>query len=72
MKATGIVRHVDNLGRIVIPKEIRRTLKIREGDPLSDKNDTKGQILYGDIKFCRLNIVKQIGGFPVFSLIVVV
>ena len=34
MKATGIVRRVDDLGRIVTPKEIRRTLKIREGDPL--------------------------------------
>ena len=34
MKATGIVRRVDDLGRIVIPKEIRRTLRIREGDPL--------------------------------------
>ena len=33
MKATGIVRRVDDLGRIVIPKEIRRTLRIREGDP---------------------------------------
>ena len=35
MKATGIVRRVDDLGRIVIPKEIRRTLRIREGDPSS-------------------------------------
>ena len=34
MKATGIVRRVDDLGRIVIPKEIRRTLRIREGEPL--------------------------------------
>ena len=34
MKATGIVRRVDDLGRIVFPKEIRRTLRIREGDPL--------------------------------------
>lgn len=34
MKATGIVRRIDDLGRVVIPKEIRRTLAIREGDPL--------------------------------------
>ena len=33
MKATGIVRRIDDLGRVVIPKEIRRTMKIREGDP---------------------------------------
>ena len=34
MKATGIVRRIDDLGRVVIPKEIRRTLRIRDGDPL--------------------------------------
>ena len=48
MKATGIVRRVDDLGRIVIPKEIRRTLKIREGDPLADNIDTNRQVLLGD------------------------
>ena len=37
MKATGIVRRIDDLGRIVVPKEIRRTLRIREGDPLENK-----------------------------------
>ena len=35
MKATGMVRRIDDLGRIVIPKEIRRTMRIREGDPLN-------------------------------------
>ena len=34
MKATGIVRRIDDLGRVIIPKEIRRTMRIREGDPL--------------------------------------
>ena len=38
MRATGIVRRIDDLGRIVVPKEIRRTLRIREGDPLYSKN----------------------------------
>ena len=37
MKATGIVRRIDDLGRVVVPKEIRRTLRIREGDPLEEK-----------------------------------
>ena len=37
MKATGIVRRIDDLGRVVIPKEIRRTMRIREGDPLDNK-----------------------------------
>ena len=47
MKATGIVRRVDDLGRIVIPKEIRRTLRIREG-LLSGNIDTNRQVLYGN------------------------
>ena len=45
MKATGIVRRVDDLGRIVIPKEIRRTLRIREGEPLEIYTDRDGQII---------------------------
>ena len=40
MKATGIVRRIDDLGRVVIPKEIRRTMRIREGDPRLDIIDT--------------------------------
>ena len=47
MKATGIVRRIDDLGRVVVPKEIRRTLRIREGDPLlttlSENVDTYGK-----------------------------
>ena len=39
MKATGIVRRIDDLGRVVIPKEIRRTLRIRDGDPSGDKKN---------------------------------
>lgn len=45
MKATGIVRKIDELGRIVIPKEIRKTLRIREGDPLEIYTDREGQII---------------------------
>lgn len=45
MKATGIVRRIDDLGRIVIPKEIRRTLRIREGDPLEIFTDRQGEII---------------------------
>ena len=43
MKATGIVRRIDDLGRVVIPKEIRRTLRIREGDPLEIFTDREGR-----------------------------
>ena len=46
MKATGIVRRVDDLGRIVIPKEIRRTLKIREGDPLEIYTEKDGGVIF--------------------------
>lgn len=45
MKATGIVRRIDDLGRVVIPKEIRRTLRIREGDPLEIFTDRDGEII---------------------------
>src|SRR4051794_36433555 len=45
MKATGIVRRIDDLGRIVIPKEIRRTLRIREGDPLEIFTDRDGEVI---------------------------
>lgn len=45
MKATGIVRRIDELGRIVIPKEIRRTLRIREGDPLEIFTDGEGHVI---------------------------
>jgi AbrB family transcriptional regulator (stage V sporulation protein T) len=45
MKATGVVRRIDDLGRIVVPKEIRRTLRIREGDPLEIFTDKDGEII---------------------------
>ena len=56
MKATGIVRRIDELGRVVIPKEIRRTLRIREGDPLL-------MTLTGWEKFCfgMVELEKRLG-----------
>jgi len=45
LKATGIVRRIDELGRVVIPKEIRRTLRIREGDPLEIFTDREGEVI---------------------------
>ena len=56
MKATGIVRRIDDLGRVVIPKEIRKTLRIREGDPLEIFTDKEGEVIlkkYSPI--CELN-----------------
>lgn len=46
MKATGIVRRIDDLGRVVIPKEIRRTMRIREGDPLEIYTDAEGGVIF--------------------------
>ena len=46
MRATGIVRRIDELGRVVIPKEIRRTLRIREGDPLEIFTDREGEVIF--------------------------
>lgn len=46
MKATGIVRRIDDLGRVVIPKEIRRTMRIREGDPLEIYTDKDGGVIF--------------------------
>lgn len=51
MKATGIVRRIDDLGRVVIPKEIRRTMRIREGDPLQTTLNTGSDFL---LAFLRL------------------
>lgn len=45
MKATGIVRRIDDLGRIVIPKEIRRSFRIKEGDPLEIFTDAEGEVI---------------------------
>ncbi len=46
MKATGIVRRIDDLGRVVIPKEIRRTMRIREGAPLEIYTDREGEVIF--------------------------
>ena len=53
MKATGIVRRIDDLGRVVIPKEIRRTLRIREGDPLEIYTATDGEVIFKKYFFLK-------------------
>ncbi len=66
MKATGIVRRIDELGRVVIPKEIRRTLHFREGDPLEIFTDKEGGVvlkkysLMGDIEDCAREFAESI------------
>ena len=67
MKATGIVRRVDDLGRIVIPKEIRRTLRIREGDPLEIYTEKDGGVIFrkyspmGDLQEFASQMCESIG-----------
>ena len=67
MKATGIVRRVDDLGRIVIPKEIRRTLRIREGDPLEIYTEKDGGVIFkkyspmGDLQPFAAHMCEAIG-----------
>ena len=67
MKATGIVRRVDDLGRIVIPKEIRRTLRIREGDPLEIYTEKDGGVIFrkyspmGDLQDLAAQMCDAIG-----------
>ncbi|WP_067841268.1 stage V sporulation protein T [Amphibacillus sediminis] len=58
MKATGIVRRIDDLGRVVIPKEIRRTLRIREGDPLEIFVDREGEVILK-----KYSPIQELGNF---------
>lgn len=57
MRATGIVRRIDELGRVVIPKEIRKTMRIREGDPLEIFTEKDGEVI-----FKKYSPVGEIGG----------
>ncbi len=66
MKATGIVRRIDDLGRVVIPKEIRRTLRIREGDPLEIFTDREGEIILK--KYSPIGELTEFAGEYVESL----
>ena len=74
MKATGIVRRIDDLGRVVIPKEIRRTMRIREGDPLEIYTDNNGEVIFkkysplgelGIFAAQYAEVLYKTGGFPV-------
>lgn len=60
MKATGIVRRIDDLGRVVIPKEIRRTMRIREGDPLEIYTERDGEVI-----FKKYSPIGELGDFAV-------
>ena len=75
MKATGIVRRIDDLGRVVIPKEIRRTLRIREGDPLEIFTDSEGGVIFkkyspvGEMSPMAVqytDVLSKVAGLPCF------
>jgi len=75
LKATGIIRKIDDLGRVVIPKEIRKTLRIREGDPMEIYVEKNGEIILkrfaplGDIVdevICLANVLAKNTGFSVY------
>ena len=61
MKATGIVRRIDDLGRVVIPKEIRRTMRIREGDPLEIYTNSEGEVIFK--KYSAIGEMSQNAGY---------
>lgn len=74
MKATGIVRRIDDLGRVVIPKELRRTLRIREGDPLEIYTTSEGEVIFkkyspigelGDFAACYAESLSKTSGIGV-------
>lgn len=73
MKATGIVRRIDDLGRVVMPKEIRRTMRIREGDPLEIYTNNDGEVIFkkyspiGELSAFSVQyaeVLHKIGGLP--------
>ena len=68
MKETGIVRRIDDLGRIVIPREIRRTLGIKEGDPLEIFTDKEGEIILVPFKENSKTIDSFMGIFKEMSI----
>lgn len=67
MKATGIVRRIDDLGRVVVPKEIRRTLRIREGDPLEIFVAREGEVILK--KYSPINELSEFADEYVQSLL---
>ena len=61
MKATGIVRRIDDLGRVVVPKEIRRTMRIREGEPMEIFTGREGEIVLK--KYSPVGEMGEFAGF---------